>query len=276
MIRVFPRRTHWTPTDELAFYGPPPLFRPASGPVFVSVVFTWDKKRGEELKRQWERFYFPVTIGGPAYEDAGGDFTPGLFMKTGCTITSRGCPKKCSWCVVPRRSGPIRELTIKPGWIVQDDNLLATSEPHTRAVFDMLQEQNRNVFFNGGLDKHFLKDWHIPLFHSIKIGELWFACDVLQDLGAIERASGMLDGIPLRKRRCYTMIDPNTETLRDAEFRLERVLELGFMPFCQLYQSDTIKTYPEEWRKLQRKWARPAAYMSHGAIDDTLFSDGTS
>jgi hypothetical protein len=25
MIRVFPRRTKWTPTDELAFVGDPPL-----------------------------------------------------------------------------------------------------------------------------------------------------------------------------------------------------------------------------------------------------------
>jgi hypothetical protein len=26
MIRVFARKTKWTPTDELAFYGRPPLF----------------------------------------------------------------------------------------------------------------------------------------------------------------------------------------------------------------------------------------------------------
>lgn len=41
------------------------------------------------------------------------------------------------------------------------------------------------------------------------------------------------------------------------------LLELGFMPFCQLYQPDDgVKVYPEEWRKLRRKWSRPAAYMS--------------
>ena len=28
---------------------------------------------------------------------------------------------------------------------------------NNRSVFDMLRAQDRNIFFNGGLDKHFLK-----------------------------------------------------------------------------------------------------------------------
>ena len=72
----------------------------------------------------------------------------------------------------------------------------------------------------------------------------------------------ILDGIPLRKLRCYTMIGYDAESLRDAEWRNEQVLEAGFMPFCQLYQPDDgVKVYPEEWRNVRRKWSRPAAYM---------------
>lgn len=263
MIRVFPRRTNWTPEDPFAFYGPPGLFRVADRamPVHVSVTFSWDRKHAEELALAWSAQYDNVKIGGPAYGDPGGEFFPGVYLKEGCTITSRGCPKKCYWCVVPTRSGAIRELPIKPGWIVQDDNLLANRDEHLERVFEMLRAQNRRIYFNGGLDKHFLKDKHIDLFRSILIGELWFACDVLTDLPALERAAKMLQGIPLRKRRCYTMMNPAIETVRDAEFRLERVLELGFMPFSQLYQTEQIKTYPSEWRRLNRKWSRPAAYM---------------
>jgi hypothetical protein len=132
----------------------------------------------------------------------------------------------------------------------------------------MLREQKRNMFFKGGLDKHFLKDWHrTELFDSIPIGELWFACDVTSDLPWIERTARILDAIPLRKRRCYTMIGYDAESLADAERRIERVFELGFMPFCQLYRPDEgTKEYPEPWRALRRKWSRPAAYMpSSGA-----------
>jgi hypothetical protein len=215
-------------------------------PVRVSVTFTWHKREAERIAKSWAQYYDDVKLGGPAYEDPGGEFTPGLFMKEGCTITSRGCPKKCGWCVVPMREGLVRELPIKAGWIVQDNNLLACSEKHIRAVFDMLREQGKRIYFNGGLDKHFLKDWHREMFDSIRIGELWFACDTSHDIAWLERASKILDGIPLRKRRCYTMIGYDGETVADAERRIERVFELGFMPFTQLYQTDTTKVYPEE------------------------------
>ena len=263
MIRVFPHRNKWTPTDEFAFVGYPPLFRPGtrSTPVMVSVTFTWHKAEAERIARSWGDYYDDVRLGGPAYGDPGGEFTPGRFLKEGCTITSRGCPKHCGWCVVPTREGSIRELAIQPGWIVQDNNLLACSELHLRQVFEMLQAQNRRIYFNGGLDKHFLRDWHRKLFDSIKIGELWFACDTSSDIDWLERAARILDGIPLRKRRCYTMIGYDGESLIEAERRIERVYELGFMPFCQLYQPDETKVYAEEWRKVRRKWARPAAYM---------------
>lgn len=92
VIRVFPRRTHWTPDDELAFTGEPPMFRPGNEwtPVMVSVTFTWDRHRAEQLAKSWGMFYRDVRIGGPAYDDPAGEFTPGMFLKKGCTITSRG------------------------------------------------------------------------------------------------------------------------------------------------------------------------------------------
>lgn len=64
MIRVFPRKTNWTPTDDLAFVGNTPLFRPEDQPVRVSVVFTWDIPEGERLVRAWSDYYSDVKIGG--------------------------------------------------------------------------------------------------------------------------------------------------------------------------------------------------------------------
>ncbi len=280
MIRVFPRRTHWTPTDALAFYGPPPMFRPGdrSTPVHISVAFTWDKPRAEYLYKQWSPFYDDVQIGGPAYLNSVGEFTPGLYLKEGCTITSRGCPKDCWWCGVPTSEGKLFSIQIKPGWIVQDNNLLACPDSHVREVFAMLREQDRAIFFNGGLDKHYFKPWHRELFDSIKIGELWFACDQFVDIAALERITPLLDGISVRKRRCYTMIGGRGETIEQADYRLNRVLELGFMPFCQLYQEDRFKIYPPEWRALQRKWSRPAAYMgtAHESPQEVLDFSGVS
>jgi hypothetical protein len=274
-IRVFPIRTSYTPNDDHAFVGFPPLFRPGTRktPVRVSVVFKWTRDLAEKIADSWRQHYDDVQIGGPAYGDYGDEFVPGMYLKNGCTITSRGCVKHCGWC--PEKDRPLRELPISAGHIVQDSNLLACSDRHIHSVFEMLREQRRAISFPGGLDKHFLKPWHRELFDSISIGELWFACDVTSDLPWLEKAAEILQGIPLRKRRCYTMLgyDDPEESLGDGERRIERVFELGFMPFCQLYKPDDyVKTYPAEWRSVQRKWSRPAAYMKARTPDEAGLS----
>ena len=39
---------------------------------------------------------------------------------------------------------------------------------------------------------------------------------------------------------------------------------MGFLPFCQLHQAigQPLRTYDDRWRRVHRKWARPAAYRS--------------
>ena len=61
LIRVFPRRTKATPDDPLAYTGPPDLFAQGDA-VHISVAFTWDKPRAEELAEDW-RHVAPVTVG---------------------------------------------------------------------------------------------------------------------------------------------------------------------------------------------------------------------
>lgn len=268
-IRVFTERTNWTPFDDMTFVGDLPLepFRPGTPdtPVMVSVTFTWWRRRAHQIAASWSTHYKNVQVGGPAYDDPGGEFIPGMFLKEGCTITSRGCPKKCGWCSVPYREGTQRLLSIKSGWIIQDNNLLATPEPHFAAVFEMLRAQKRAIYFNGGLDKHFLKPWHVPFFDSIPIGELWWACDEPDDFKWLQRVKELFAHVPMRKMRCYTMIGYGTETLIGAERRIENVFKMGFMPFSQLYQPPfadvPTKLYSPDWKALNRKWSRPAAYM---------------
>ncbi len=261
MIRVFPRKTKWTPTDELAFVGDPPLIRPPIQPVYVSCTFTWDIEEAKRLASAWKQYYPDVYIGGPAFGDPGGEFEPGRFVKSGVTITSRGCPNKCPWCYVPRREGKIRELEIRPGWIVQDNNLLACSDNHLLNVLIMLQKQKHPVVFSGGLDSTRFTKWHSVLLKSIKVKELWFACDSEVSLQYLEKVRTLLD-YPQRKMRCYVMVGFNGEKIEDAQWRLEIVYKIGFDPFCQLYRGEGEQPYGKDWLALNRKWSRPAAYHS--------------
>ena len=90
-LRVFPRKTHATPTDGMAYVGYPGLFAPKAEEIHVSVTFTWDLPLAERLARAWEP-YGPVSIGGPAIGSPGGSFTPGLYLRRGYVITSAGAP----------------------------------------------------------------------------------------------------------------------------------------------------------------------------------------
>jgi hypothetical protein len=144
---------------------------------------------------------------------------------------------------------------------VQDNNLLACGTDHIYHVFEMLRKQNKAVTFSGGIDVRLLNKWHIDLFNSIKIHELWFACDQTSQLQTFERAANLLHGITQNKKRCYVMIGYN-EYFEEAEMRLRTIYELGFLPFAQLYQPENKISYSDDWKKLNRHWSRPAIYRS--------------
>lgn len=118
-----------SPTDPLAFFGPPTLDAIAAEPdeVHISVTFSWDLEKADELYYQWEMLGVPVEVGGPAFGDRMSEsFTPGLYLREGMTITSRGCPKDCWFCDVGKcANGRVIELPVQDGWNV----LISTRAP---------------------------------------------------------------------------------------------------------------------------------------------------
>ena len=264
MIRVFPRKTKWTPGDDLSIIGDPGLFRPPIQPVKISCTFTWDIPECERLFRAWSTYYPDVELGGPAFGDLGETFEPGVFVKHGITFTSRGCAKECDWCLVPKREGWIRELPIKEGHDIADNNLLACSRNHIENVFKMLKGQPKPVKFSGGLDVDMLQDWHVYLLKSIRLKFAWFACDYPGALKNIERAAYLLSDFSTEKKRCYVLIGFKDEPIKHAEKRLEAVYNFGYLPMAMLYRSNDMekKEWSEDWLKLRRYWSRPAIYRS--------------
>ncbi len=261
LARVFPRRTNATPDDDYAFVGDPPLFLPDSiDEVHVSVIFSWDLPEAERLARAWSRIA-PTKIGGPATGMRGEEFVPGRYVKQGYVITSRGCPNRCWFCSVPIREGDLRELPITDGHNCLDDNLLACSDDHIRAVFEMLKRQKKRVLFTGGMEARRLNHWHIELFKELKPERIFFAYDTPDDLPPLGAASLLFHEAEYGSRHilsCYVLVGFPGDTFRAAEMRLNTVLKMGFCPMAMLYRDQSGKT-TREWRRFQRAWARPAA-----------------
>ena len=261
VARVFPRKTKARPTDALAFFDVPGLFDQGIDEVHVSVTFTWDIERAKRLADAWSKVA-PVRLGGPAMGEPGGDFVPGRYLERGYVITSRGCPNRCWFCGVPKREGPLRELPIREGCNVLDDNLLACSEPHVRAVFAMLAAQRLSrVPFTGGLEAARLRDWHVDLLRLVRPKQVFFAYDTPDDwlplVDAARRLFGAGFTVSSKSVRAYVLIGHPGDTMAKAESRLRATLGLGVVPMAMLWKNDNGDTDPE-WRKLQRLWARPA------------------
>jgi hypothetical protein len=260
LIRVFPRRTKATPDDDKVRFSEPNLFDVADE-VRVSVTWVEDKQHGEYLAESWRSVTNNVSIGGPAYNDCGGEFEPGMYLKHGYTITSRGCPNKCWFCLVPKREGSIREIEIKDGYNVLDSNLLACSELHIKKVFEMLSRQKRRPCFTGGLEAARMSPWVAEYLKELNPKIAYFAYDTHDDYNPLVDAVKMLRdaGISFKSHnyRCFVLVGYKNDTMEKAERRLTQVINLGLMPMAMLYNKEMHREQNDGWVKFQRIWCRP-------------------
>lgn len=228
--------------------------------VHISVTFTYDCRRAEELAFQWEILGVPVRVGGPAYRDPAGEFQPGMYLKRGYTITSRGCNNNCWFCMARQREGKLRELEIKDGWDVLDNNLLQCSEAHIRAVFEMLAKQPERPKFTGGLEAKQLRPWHCELLRQSRTRRMYFAYDTPDDLEPLVEAGKMLMDAGFTPQShmmsCYNLIGYRGDTFEAAEQRLMQTIKAGFVPYAMLYR-DKCGEVDRDWAKFQREWLRP-------------------
>lgn len=264
-IRVFPERNSYTPDDPYVFIGMPQLIIPEHDEVHICCTFTWDRKYCEELAFQWEGITNkPVKLGGVAFNSPVEGFQQGMYIKKNIIFTTRGCNNNCSFCVVPKNEGKLVELPICQGNIIQDNNFLQASKAHKNKVFDMLRTQ-KSICFKGGLEADLIDDHFINGITSLRIKELWLACDHDNALPALQRACEKLHKSGFNRNKIYCYALSYGKDMAADEARLRAIYEAGAMPFCQLYRdfSDTKTQYPKEWNKFQRQWSRPAAVKAH-------------
>lgn len=276
-LRVFPRRTKYVPAHCHVWIGDAPLggfveqMFPHVTEVHVSCTFSWDVERCKEIAASWSR-YLPTRLGGPAIPATRPEgFTPGMYLRRGYTITSRGCPNRCSHCLVWFREGPLREIEpIPEGWNVFDNNLLACSPGHIERVIEMLSKQRRYAVFSGGLEAARVTPAIVQKIMRLNIAKsgIWLAWDQPRQREPVLEAGRLFQkaGLEFQKLRCYVLAAASPDdSPYQAWKRCKLLYEHGIIPFLMLYQppDNTGKqlAYSRVWRDIRRHWTRPALML---------------
>jgi hypothetical protein len=160
-------------------------------------------------------------------------------------FTTRGCVRRCPFCVVPEKEGTIRVVgDLRSFWagqkrvILLDNNLTAAPMPHFRHVVGQLVEAKVYAEFSQGLDIRLLNDEHAALLSKVlvgKSGHIHFAWDNPGDEAAVRRGVGLLaKHMPLRRIIFYVLIGFNTTPEQDLH-RVETLRGLNVTPFVMAF-----------------------------------------
>jgi hypothetical protein len=203
-----------------------------------------------------------VKIGGPAKNNQQvGEFVPGRYLDFGHVITSRGCSNECPRCFVPRREGNIREIEIRDGWQVHDNNLLACSSEHVERVFEMLAKQPHRPCFKGGLEARRITEEIAKQLREIKTDRIYIAYDRPDWLEFVYQAGDILQRAGFTREHhllCYVLAGFHGDSIPQATERCRRVYEAGFVPFAMVYRSEAGDVPSREWLEWQKDYVRPA------------------
>lgn len=182
---------------------------------------------------------------------------------------TRGCIRKCPWCVVPRKEGAIRPYrewsAIKrpdSDKIVFMDNNVLACDWGKQQMADMIG-QGLRIDFNQGLDARLIDDDVADVLSRLDwIRFIRMSCDTDEMLDVVLRAVDKLarHGVKAYRVFCYLLV----QDVRSARMRAEALREEGVEVFAQPYRDFENSIEPTREMKDFARW------VNHKAIFKTV------
>ena len=177
-------------------------------------------------------------------------------FKAAFGFLSRGCPRKCPFCVVSPKEGAKSERVSDLSEFWNGQHLIKILDPNLLACKDheiMLQQLIASaalVDFTQGLDIRLITADNVALLKRIRVKQIHFAWDnPREDLTGMFERFKRLSGIKdYRKLGVYVLTNFNS-TLDEDIYRIETLRDLGYSPYVMIYDK---KNAPREKRLLQR------------------------
>jgi len=177
-------------------------------------------------------------------------------------FTTRGCIRRCPFCVVPAKEGPIRAVgDIHDFWRGQErlmllDNNLTALPDHFELVVKQLIKERVKVNFSQGLDIRLLTLEMAQLLSQVRLWKrIHFAWDDVSIEASVRKGIETLQtgGVSLHDVTFYVLVGFNSTPAEDLH-RVETLRGLGVNPFVMPFNKQD---------RYQRRFAR---WVNHKAI----------
>lgn len=173
------------------------------------------------------------------------------------SMTSRGCPRGCSFCHVASKEGRCAKKVAnvsdfwngQPEIQILDPNITAVKESDKRDLFQQYINTKAILNFNQGLDIRLLNSHDIEDINHMSLKTLHFAWDNPKD--DLEPKFRMFSQAFRRKSNIgmvYCLTNFNS-TMEENLYRVYTLRDLGYDPYVMIYDKPHA---PKEIRRLQR------------------------
>lgn len=253
--------------------------------VYMSKVFTHTPDFGEiitnakEIRRGGTGYDLTTRLP-PEAEKIIPDYSlyPFIDKKSAYGFLTRGCVRKCPWCIVPKKEGRIckyqdvEEIAVngRTRLVLMDNNILAAGD-YALEQFDKIIRRRFAVDFNQALDARLVDDVFADKMAKMRwIKYIRFGCDTNAQIAECERAISMLrDRGYTGKFFLYTILQGDIRECYDRVAHFRRKGDNKVTPFAQPYLDFSRKTQNiPEWQRDMARWAnRKEIYETTDFVD---------
>lgn len=241
--------------------------------VYASVIFAWNRERGEHVLREWPHaiiggtgWDMSTTLEGVGIATKHQDYSDYPAWRQSIGFTQRGCRLSCWFCVVPLKEGRVRtEQSISDLWrgepwprelILLDNDFFGQSK--WQQLIEEIRAGGFKVSFNQGINARMLNDESAAAIASIRYYDdgmtarrIYTAWDSTGDERVLFRGLEALvrHGVKPDHIMVYMLIDTGKDNDSEADwlYRHDRLLEFGARPYPMAFNRTRIGRDFQRW-----------------------------